>query len=64
MTKTLKERWLNAEYLAGKWLADGNEHAERGEREKAERCYDKSQYWLDRANCLKEKLWLQEHAHH
>lgn len=33
-----------------KWLADANEAAERGNHEKAERCYEKSQYWLDKAN--------------
>lgn len=43
---------LDAEERANKWLADGNEAAERGNHAKAERCYEKSQYWLDRYNRL------------
>lgn len=31
-------------------LADGNEHAEAGRHAKAEKCYERSQYWLDKAN--------------
>lgn len=46
---------LRAEELASKWLADGNAAAERGDHKKAERCYEKSQYWLDRAN--KDRGW-------
>ena len=41
-----------AEQRASKWLADGNEADERGDKAKAERCYSKSQFWLDRYNKL------------
>lgn len=50
MTKTTEEKIIEYEVRCGRWLADGNEYAERGEKEKAERCYEKSQFWLDRAN--------------
>ena len=43
---------LDAEERAGKWLADANEMAERGQHEKAERLYEKAQFWLDRYNKL------------
>jgi len=41
---------LTAEERASHWLAEGNAAAEQGKREKAEKLYAKSQYWLDRAN--------------
>lgn len=43
---------LDAEQRCSTWLADGNEHSERGDKAKAEKCYDKAQYWLDRYNKL------------
>lgn len=43
---------LEAEERANKWLADANEAAERGNHAKAERLYEKAQYWLDRFNKL------------
>ncbi len=51
--KSLQDRILDAEQRGSTWLADGNELAERGEHDKAERCYEKSQFWLDRYNKLK-----------
>lgn len=47
--KPLSERTLDAETRASQWLADGNEARQFA---KAERCFEKSQYWLDRANQL------------
>lgn len=41
---------LRAEELSSRYLADANEAAEQGKTEKAERLYEKSQYWLDKAN--------------
>lgn len=38
------------EEKASKWLADGNEAEERGNLSKAEKCFQKAQYWLDKAN--------------
>ncbi len=38
------------EARASKWLSDANEQAERGNKEKAERLYEKAQHWLDKAN--------------
>lgn len=51
--KALSDRILDAEIRAGKWLADGNEAFEAGNIARSEACYDKSQYWLDRANKLR-----------
>jgi hypothetical protein len=50
--KPLAERLLDAETRGSRWLADGNAANERGERAKAEQCWAKGQYWLDRANLL------------
>jgi hypothetical protein len=50
--KPLAERTLDAETRASQWLADGNEAREAGHTAKAERCFEKAQYWLDRANHL------------
>ncbi|VVN27775.1 hypothetical protein PS623_04624 [Pseudomonas fluorescens] len=45
----------DAETRAAQWLADGNEAWEKGRVVKAERCYQKAQFWLDRANKLSGK---------
>lgn len=50
--KSLEERILDAEVRGSRWLADANELAEKGDREKAEEYYAKAQYWLDRYNLL------------
>lgn len=50
--KSTQERALDAEVRANKWLADGNQYRENGNNEMAEKCYQKSQYWLDRYNLL------------
>lgn len=50
--KPLAERIIEAEMLGSRWLANGNEAAERGDSARAERCYDKAQFWLDRYNLL------------
>lgn len=48
----LSERIINANVLASKWLADGNEASEIGDKIMAEFCYKKSSYWRDRFNLL------------
>lgn len=50
--KRLDEKALTAEVRASQWLADGNAARERGNMAKAEKCYAKSQFWLDRYNKL------------
>jgi hypothetical protein len=50
--KPLEERALDAEARASQWLADGNAAQEAGRTVKAERCFQKAQFWLDRANLL------------
>jgi hypothetical protein len=51
-TKTLSEKIAEADMRGGKYLADANDAAERGDYEKAEKLYEKGQYWLDRVNKL------------
>lgn len=51
-TKTLSEKIADADARGGKYLADANEAAEKGQFEKAEKLYEKGQYWLDRVNKL------------
>lgn len=47
---------VEAEARCGRWLADGNAAAERGNKYRAEQCYEKSQFWLDRANKIRDLL--------
>ncbi|TIU88843.1 MAG: hypothetical protein E5W06_00310 [Mesorhizobium sp.] len=51
--RTLHERIIDAEERGSRHLADANEAAEKGHKDKAEKLYDKGQYWLDRANKLR-----------
>jgi hypothetical protein len=50
--KTLAERLLDAEVRASQWLADGNEARDTGLDQRADECYKKAQFWLDRLNLL------------
>lgn len=46
------ERMMNAEYRGNQYLADANEASERGDKMKADKFYEKGQFWLDRYNKL------------
>ena len=50
--KTLEEKIIEADERGGRYLAEANEAAERGNHEKAEKLYAKGQFWLDRSNKL------------
>ena len=50
--KTTAERMIEAEERCSKWLADGNAAEERGDDMKAEKCFNRSQFWRDRYNWL------------
>ena len=50
--KTVRERAIEAEVRASQYLADANEALEAGRKEKAEKLFAKSQFWLDRMNLL------------
>jgi len=52
MTKSPQNKTLEAELNASKYLADGNQAAEAGNQEKAEKLWAKGQFWLDRYNKL------------
>ena len=47
---TNNEKANEYEIKSSHWLAEGNEAEERSDKPRAEECYRKSQYWLDRAN--------------
>jgi hypothetical protein len=49
----MNEKIIDAEDRGSRWLADGNAASERGNQKKAEACYAKAQFWLDRANKLR-----------
>jgi hypothetical protein len=51
----LAERVLEAQTRASQWLADANQAQEAGRTVKAERCFQKAQFWLDRANLLSDR---------
>ncbi len=53
MAKTLQEKIIEADERGGRLLADANEAAEKGKFEKAEKLYERGQYWLDRSNKLR-----------
>ncbi len=50
---TLNEKINDAEDPGSRYLADANEAAEQGNQAKADKLYEKGQYWLDRANRLR-----------
>ena len=53
--RSIHDRILHADDMSSRWLADGNEAKERGDNVQAEKCYEKSQFWLDRFNLLSGK---------
>lgn len=53
--KPLAERVLDAEARADQWRADGNKAQKAGRVTRAERCFYKAQFWLDRANELADQ---------
>lgn len=51
--KSQPEKIADAETRGSAYLADANEALEMGNKAKAERLYEKGQFWLDRANKLR-----------
>jgi hypothetical protein len=54
----LIKRAGEADLRCSQWLADGNIFFESGKPLAAQRCYAKSQFWLDRRNVLEERVAL------
>lgn len=52
-TTSLADRIADADARGGRWLADANEAADKGNHAKAEKLYAKGQFWLDRSNKLR-----------
>jgi hypothetical protein len=52
--KTLSDLIADADAKGSNLLALANEASERGERKKAERLYERGQFWLDRSNKLQD----------
>lgn len=57
----LGDRIADADMRGSNWLAKGNEFAEAGNKTKAEECYDKGQFWIDRSNKLREQAWVEKY---
>lgn len=55
--ETRKEKILHAEAMAAYWLSLGNEAEERGEKEKAERHFERAEKWQDKMNELLGDQW-------
>lgn len=53
--RALQSKLLDAETRCSQWLADGNVALTPA---RAQHCYDKSQFWLDRANRLRDALYV------
>lgn len=53
MAKSTSDKIIEADERGGRLLASANEASERGDHDKAERLYERSQYWLDRSNKLR-----------
>lgn len=49
------EKIADADARGSDWLARGNTAREAGDNVKAEQCYGKGQYWLDRSNVLHDQ---------
>lgn len=52
MSKSLAQRLADADERGNRYLADANEASERGDKVKADKLYQKGQFWLDRYNKL------------
>jgi len=50
--KPIASRILDANARCNQWLADGNAAEDAGNRARASRCFEKSQFWRDRYNLL------------
>lgn len=53
LVRAVDAQVAEADARGGAWLAKANELAEAGKHERAQLCYDKCQYWLDRSNRLR-----------
>lgn len=51
--RSIQDRIIEADERGGRYLADANEAAERGDKVKAEKLYAKVQYWMDLSNKLR-----------
>lgn len=48
-----QRRIAEYEAKAAQWLGNANEQAEQGNKMRAQRMYDRSEYWLSKANVLR-----------
>lgn len=54
--KTLSDKIADADDRGARYLGDANEASERGNQVKAEKLYEKGQFWLDRSNKLRGNM--------
>lgn len=52
MAKTIQQKLIEADEFGNRYLADANKASETGNQAKADKLYEKGQYWLDRYNKL------------
>ncbi len=52
-TASEAEKIADAETNSSRWLGNGNAALEAGKNDKAKKCFDKAQFWLDRVNRLR-----------
>lgn len=55
-SKTAAEKVADADMRGNQYLSEVNEAAEAGKHDKAERLYQKGQYWLDVSNRLRGNM--------
>jgi hypothetical protein len=51
--KNVQEKGADADYRGNEWLRKAREAEEKGNQSRADECYRKGQFWLDRSNKLR-----------
>lgn len=51
--KDLREKIADADQRGNEWLSKARDAEERGNQARADECYRKGNYWLDRSNKLR-----------
>lgn len=53
LPQDIREKIADADLRGNQWLAKARAAEERGDNRRAEECYRKGNYWLDRSNKLR-----------
>lgn len=60
-SRPFNERINDADERGNNWLAKGNEYSESGNKKKAEECYAKGQFWMDKSTRLQEQAQIKKY---